>query len=163
MIIGRIVDSYTNILTLKLFAKLEQEDDYVRDAVEGHTVIFRRQLRTITHFRDAPRDHERAAPDDHYGGGAGPVLAGTVDIGVVAMAVPLTWQIASIAGTVAVQVTGVFENIGTVQEGMLTIARPISLTDRDGARQLVVTKGEIAFDDVSFGYGREAGLIKGLT
>jgi ATP-binding cassette, subfamily B, multidrug efflux pump len=163
MIIGRIVDSYTNILTLKLFAKLEQEDDYVRDAVEGHTVIFRRQLRTITTFATLLATMNALLLTTTTAAALVLFSTGSVDIGIVAMAVPLTWQIASIAGTVAVQVTGVFENIGTVQEGMLTIARPISLTDRDDARQLVVTKGEIAFDDVSFGYGREAGLIKGLT
>jgi ATP-binding cassette subfamily B multidrug efflux pump len=163
MIIGRIVDSYTNILTLKLFAKLEQEDDYVRDAVEGHTVIFRRQLRTITTFATLLATMNALLLTATTTTALVLFSKGSVDVGVIAMAVPLTWQIASIAGTVAVQVTGVFENIGTVQEGMLTIARPILLTDRDDARQLVVTKGEIAFDDVSFGYGREAGLIKGLT
>ena len=55
----------------------------------------------------------------------------------------------------AYQVTTIFENIGVVQEGMMTIARPIALTDRPDAATLAVTRGEIAFDDVRFGYGRE--------
>jgi ATP-binding cassette subfamily B multidrug efflux pump len=163
MIIGRIVDSYTNILTLKLFARLEQEDDYVRAAVDGHTAIFRRQLRMITLFATSLATMNALLLTSTSAIALYLFAKGSVDVGVIAMAVPLTWQIASIAGTVAIQVTGVFENIGTVQEGMLTIAKPISLTDRSGAPQLVVSRGEIRFEDVSFGYGREAGLIKGFS
>jgi ATP-binding cassette subfamily B multidrug efflux pump len=71
------------------------------------------------------------------------------------MAIPLTWQIVSAAGWVAYQITSIFENIGVVQEGMMTIARPIGLTDVPGAAELTVARGEIAFQDVRFGYGRE--------
>jgi ATP-binding cassette, subfamily B, bacterial len=79
------------------------------------------------------------------------------------MALPLAWQIISSAGWVAWQVTDIFENIGVVQEGMLTIARPITLTDRPDATALNVTCGEIRFEDVRFGYGRASGVIAGLT
>ena len=79
---------------------------------------------------------------------------GQVAVGTVAMALPLAWQIINISGWVAWQVTAIFENIGVVQEGMMTIARPITLTDRPQAQALVVTRGEIAFEDVRFHYGR---------
>jgi len=72
------------------------------------------------------------------------------------MALPLAWQIVSVSGWVAYQITTIFENIGVVQEGMMTIARPIGLTDRRDAAPLVVTRGEIRFEDARFGYGREA-------
>jgi ATP-binding cassette subfamily B multidrug efflux pump len=72
------------------------------------------------------------------------------------MAIPLTWQIANAAGWVAYQITSIFENVGVVQEGMMTIARPIGLTDAADAAELTVTRGEIAFKDVRFGYGRVA-------
>ena len=74
------------------------------------------------------------------------------------MALPLAWQIVSVAGWVALQITSIFENIGVVQEGMMTIARPITLTDRPDAPALAVTRGEITFEDVRFGYGRESGV-----
>ena len=61
------------------------------------------------------------------------------------------------------QVTDIFEHVGTIQEGMMTIARPIALTDRAGARPLAVPRGDIRFEDVTFGYGREAGLIERLA
>ena len=79
---------------------------------------------------------------------------GQVSVGTVAMALPLAWQIVNISGWVAWQVTAIFENIGVVQEGMMTIARPITLTDGPQAQALVVTRGEIAFEDVRFHYGR---------
>ena len=71
------------------------------------------------------------------------------------MALPLTWQIVNISGWVAWQVTNIFENIGVVQEGMMTIAKPIALADAPQAPELKVTRGEIEFEDVRFGYGRE--------
>jgi ATP-binding cassette subfamily B multidrug efflux pump len=73
----------------------------------------------------------------------------------VATALPLAWQIANVAGWVSWEVTGIFENIGVVQEGMQTIAVPLSGTDRPGAQELKVPRGEIRFDDVSFSYGRQ--------
>jgi ATP-binding cassette subfamily B multidrug efflux pump len=163
MIIGRIVDSYTNILTLKLFAKLEREDAYVQEAVEKHTSIFRRQLRMITVFSMLLSSMNALLLTTTAAIALVLWSHGLISVGAIAMALPLTWQITTIAGTVAQQVTGVFENIGTVQEGMLTIARPVTLVDKPDAKSLVVSRGEIRFDDVSFGYGRESGLIKGLN
>jgi len=162
-IVGRIVDSYTNILTLKLFGKLEREDDYVRRSVDAHTSEFRRQLRLTTLFSTSLSILNAVLL------GATTSLAlflwrrGAVDVGVIAMTIPLTWQIASIANSVAVQVTGVFENIGTVQEGMRTIARPLALADRSDARPLKIGRGEIRFDHVTFGYGRGRSLIEDLN
>ncbi len=72
-------------------------------------------------------------------------------------------QIVSASGWVAWQVTGIFENIGVVQEGMMTIARPHTLIDRPDARALSITRGAVRFDHVRFGYGRASGVIDGLT
>src|SRR5712671_8039234 len=88
---------------------------------------------------------------------------GKVEVGTVAMALPLAWQIVNIAGWVAWQITSIFENVGVIQEGMMTIARPITLTDLPDAPTLKVTRGEIRFENVRFGYGRESGVIDGLT
>jgi ATP-binding cassette, subfamily B, multidrug efflux pump len=88
---------------------------------------------------------------------------GKVEVGTVAMALPLAWQIVNIAGFVALQITTIFENVGVIQEGMMTIARPIALTDPPNAAALKVTRGEIRFEDVYFGYGRASGVIERLT
>jgi ATP-binding cassette subfamily B multidrug efflux pump len=163
LLTGRIVDTYTNILTVKLFARGQHEDAYVRDAVDEHTDRFHASLRLNTLFGFSLSTLNALLVT---GTGATAIALwahGVVGVGVVAMALPMAWQIISNAGWVAMRVTEIFENIGVVQEGMMTIARPIGLTDRAGAGELTVTRGEIAFADVRFGYGRESGLIDGLN
>jgi ATP-binding cassette subfamily B multidrug efflux pump len=75
----------------------------------------------------------------------------------------MAWQILSMSGWVAWQITSIFENIGVVQEGMMTIARPITLIDQPDATELKVTRGEIVFEDVWFGYGRQTGVLDSFT
>jgi ATP-binding cassette subfamily B multidrug efflux pump len=90
--------------------------------------------------------------------------AGTIGAGTVATALPLAWQISNVAGWVSWEVASIFENVGVVQEGMETIAVPPSGQDRPGARELVVPRGEIRFEGVRFGYGRNDGatVLDGL-
>jgi ATP-binding cassette subfamily B multidrug efflux pump len=163
LLTGRIVDTYTNIVTVKLFARAKDEDAYVREAVDHHTDRFHESLRLNTLFGAtlAVLNAWLIA-----GTGAFAIMLwryGHVGVGTVAMALPMTMQIVSASGWVAWQVTSIFENIGVVQEGMMTIAQPHTLTDRTGARTLDVTRGEIRFEEIRFGYGRESGLIDGLT
>jgi ATP-binding cassette, subfamily B, multidrug efflux pump len=155
MLTGRIVDSYTNILTVKLFARAREEDTYVREALEQHTGRFHRSLRLNTLFSFSLTTLNATLVVGTAGIAMVLWTQGRVDIGTVAMAIPLTWQIVSAAGWVAYQITTIFENVGVVQEGMMTIAQPIQLLDRPDAPELKVTRGEIAFADVHFGYGRE--------
>ncbi|HZP78747.1 MAG TPA: ABC transporter ATP-binding protein [Pseudolabrys sp.] len=163
MLTGRIVDTYTNILTVKLFARAREEDAYVREAVEEHTGLFHASLRLNTLFTFSLSTLNALLVTSTAGLAIYLWTRGTVTVGTVAMALPLTWQIVNIAGWVAMQVTSIFENIGVVQEGMSAIARPIGLIDRPDAKTLNVTRGEIVFDDIRFGYGRETGVIDGLS
>jgi ATP-binding cassette, subfamily B, multidrug efflux pump len=163
LLTGRIVDSYTNILTVKLFARAREEDGYVRDAIDHHTRLFYRSLRLNTLFGFCLSSLNAAIVT---GTGALALILwtrGKIEVGTVAMALPLTWQIVNIAGWVAWQITSIFENVGVIQEGMMTIARPITLTDRPDAAALKVTRGEISFENVRFGYGRESGVIESLS
>ena len=163
ILIGRIVDTYTNILTVKLFARAREEDAYVSHAVDAHTGLFHASLRLNTLFTlclsalNALLVTSTAALSIYLWS------AGKVQVGTVAMAIPLAWQIVNIAGWVAMQVTDIFENVGVVQEGMTAIARPLALADRSGAKPLVTLRGDIRFEDIRFGYGRETGVIGGLT
>jgi ATP-binding cassette subfamily B multidrug efflux pump len=152
---GRIVDSYTNILTVKLFARAWQEDAFVREAIDQHTGKFHTSLRLNTLF-GLTLSLLNALMVTGTGALALALWTrGQVGVGTVAMALPLAWQIINVSGWVAWQVTAIFENIGVVQEGMMTIARPITLTDRPQAGALTVKRGEIAFEDVRFHYGRD--------
>jgi len=163
MLTGRIVDTYTNIVTVKLFARAQDEDAYVREAIDHHTGRFHASLRLNTLF--ALTLTLLNALLITLTGAFAIMLwrAGHVGVGTVAMALPMTTQIVSASGWVAWQVTGIFENVGVVQEGMLTIARPHTLIDKADAVPLAVTRGEVRFDDVRFGYGRATGVIDGLT
>jgi ATP-binding cassette subfamily B multidrug efflux pump len=163
LVTGRIVDSYTNILTVKLFARAHEEDAYVRDSIDEHTGVFHASLRLNTLF-GLTLSTLNAAMVTSTGGLAVLLWSrGQIEVGTVAMALPLAWQIVSSSGWVAWQITSIFENIGVVQEGMMTIARPIALADRPSAPALAVTQGEIDYDDVRFGYGRETGVLQGFS
>ncbi|SEP73204.1 ATP-binding cassette, subfamily B, multidrug efflux pump [Faunimonas pinastri] len=163
LITGRIVDSYTNILTVKLFSRAREEDDYVREAVDTHSEVFQGQLRLITLFGVILAALNALLLVSTAGIALSLWRAGLVQAGIVAMVLPLTWQIANIAGFVAQQVTSIFENIGAVQEGMMSIARPLRVTDRAEAKPLKVAAGEIVFDRVTFNYGRKGGIIEDLS
>jgi ATP-binding cassette, subfamily B, multidrug efflux pump len=162
-LMGRIVDSYTNIITLKLFARPRDEDAYVRDAIDFHTGHYLAQQRLITAFGTL-----LALLNALLVAGAGAIalalwLNGAVQVGAIAMVLPLTFQLTNMSRWVAFSVTEIFEEIGVVQEGMITIARPLQLTDEPDARPLAVAKGRIDFQDVRFGYGRETGVLDGFT
>jgi ATP-binding cassette subfamily B multidrug efflux pump len=162
-LVGRIVDTYTNILTVKLFARPRDEDAYVREAFDEHTGLFYASLRLNTLFSFCLSTLNAMLVTGTGGMAIWLWVHGKVEVGTVAMALPLSWQIISIAGWVAMRVTEIFENIGVVQEGMMTISQPIKLTDKPDAAELNVTRGEIEFKDIRFGYGRENGLIDGLS
>ncbi|HYW60324.1 MAG TPA: ABC transporter ATP-binding protein, partial [Xanthobacteraceae bacterium] len=163
LLMGRIVDSYTNILTVKLFARPRDEDDYVRDSVEFHTGRFLAQQRLITAFGTILAVLNALLV---FAAGALALVLwrfGKVEIGAIAMVLPLAFQLTNMSRWIAFSVTEIFEEIGVVQEGMLTIAQPLQLVDRAGAGPLAVGEGAIAFDNVRFGYGRASGVLDGFT
>src|SRR5262245_4690946 len=163
MLTGRIVDSYTNILTVKLFARAREEDAYVRDAIDEHTNVFHTSLRLNTLFGLCLSSLNATMVTSMGALSLYLWSRGQIGVGAVAMALPMAWQILSMSGWVAWQVTNIFENVGVVQEGMITIAQPIKLTDRTDAPKLAVSRGEIAFEDVRFGYGRERGVLNDFS
>ncbi len=154
LVMARIVDSYTNILTVKLFARLADEDAYVREVIDEHQAAIGAHMQLISRFMFWLSLMNAALLTGTTAVGIWLWAQGTVGAGAVATALPLSWQIANVAGWVSWEVTGIFENIGVVQEGMQTIAVPLGGLDRPGARPLEVSRGEISFRDVSFSYGK---------
>ncbi len=156
-VMARVVDSYTNILTVKLFARLADEDAYVREVIDEHQAAIGAHMRLISQFMFALAVMNAALLTGTAAVGIWLWAQGTVNAGVVATALPLAWQIANVAGWVSWEVTGVFENIGVVQEGMQTLTVPHTGVDRPAARELEVSRGEIRFEDVTFNYGKRDG------
>ena len=154
LVMGRVVDSYTNILTVKLFARARDEDAYVREVIDDHTGAIRQHMRLITRFMGTLAVMNALLLVATAGIGITLWGQGQASAGLVATALPLAWQIANMAGWVSWEVTGIFENVGVVQEGMETIAVPHTLTDAPGAPELDVPHGEIRFEKLTFTYGR---------
>jgi ATP-binding cassette subfamily B multidrug efflux pump len=159
---GRVVDSYTNIATVKLFARPRDEDEFVRAAMDDLTEAHRRQVRLTTLLGLC-----LAVLNASMVVGTGALAIwlwndGRIAVGTVAMALPLTWHIAAIAGWVAQNVTTIFENIGVVQEGMRSIAVPRQMPDRPDAVALQVARGAVRFEGVRFGYGTAKGVLHGI-
>ncbi len=163
MLNGRIVDSYTNVQTVKLFAHADREDSYAREALADHTAKFLDEMRYITGLNIAVFILNGALM-----GGTG-VLAvwlwmqGGLSLGAIALTTGLAIRISNMSGWIMWVVTGIFEDIGTVQEGMETISVPHTILDSATAIPLTVGPGAIRFDHVRFHYGRDAGVIDELS
>ena len=155
-LVGRVVDSYTNIQTVKLFADPSREDAYVREALEENTAKWQVQQRLITRL-----DILVALMNSALLVSTG-VLAvwlwgqGLITVGAIALIGALTQRILNMSGWVMFQVTNLFENIGTVQNGIETIARPHSVVDIPDAQPLTVSAGAVRFEGVRFTYGEAA-------
>ena len=160
---GRLVDSYTNIQTVKLFAHAAREDGYIHEVMTDHTGKLRHETRMITLMNGAVAISN------------GLLIAGTMalaiwlwsrgdlTLGAIALTSGLTIRISTMSGWIMWTAINVFESMGTVQEGLETIARPNRLVDASGAKELVVERGEIRFDRVRFHYGRDNGVIDDLS
>jgi ATP-binding cassette subfamily B multidrug efflux pump len=160
MVMARVVDSYTNILTVKLFARMADEDAYVRDSIDTHQRAIRKHMRLVTRFILWLTALNAGLLVGTAAIGIWLWAQGAVSAGLVAMALPLAWQITSTAAWVSWEATSIFENIGVVQEGMQSIAVPQTGVDKPGARPLEVSRGEIVFEDVTFAYGGKNTVLK---
>ena len=152
-LVGRVVDSYTNIQTVKLFANTLKEDDQVRNALDYNAVKWRIQQRQITGLEGATSVLNSALLVVTGGLAVWLWSRGAITVGAIALVGALTQRILNMSGWVMFQVTSLFENIGSVQNGMETISRPHAVVDGPGAGALSVERGEIRFEQVTFGYG----------
>ncbi|MFV0296467.1 MAG: ABC transporter ATP-binding protein [Hyphomicrobiaceae bacterium] len=153
MLMGRIVDSYTNILTVKLFAHADREDGYARGGLAEQMAKWQASLRLLTTLELVLYSMNGLLLVSVSALAIWLWSGGLITIGAIAVAMGLTIRIVNMSGWVLFTVAGIFENLGVVQEGMETISRSIAVVDIPDARDLVVDKGEIRFDHVTFNYG----------
>lgn len=161
--VGRIVDSYTNIMTVKLFARPEEEDQFVRESVDQHTARMITQHRWLSLFSLGLTLLSGLLIAGTTWMAVSLWAQGAIGIDIVAMVLPMTLQISGTSARVAQEITQISDQVGTVHEAMDTIAKPIGLTDPSSAKPLVVSRGAIRFDNVSFHYGRKGGIIENLS
>lgn len=159
---GRIVDAYTNILTVKLFARADAERSAVRDSLSRWNASFLDLSRLITGVSVILQTMNSLLVVVTAWLCLELWSRGQMTPGAVAAAIGLVLRLVQMSSWLIHLVRGVFENIGSVQESMETIAKPHDLTDRQDARPLLVERGGIRFERVSFNYGRKTGLFEGL-
>jgi ATP-binding cassette subfamily B multidrug efflux pump len=150
---GRVVDSYTNIQTIKLFAHTQREQEYVRGAMGDFMVTVYRQMRLVTRLTVALHLLNSLLL---AGMGAIALWAwhlGSMTVGAIAVAFALVMRLRAMSQWVLWEIASLFENLGTVRDGITTIARPLTVTDQENAGELEVARGEIRFEHVTFRYG----------
>ena len=160
---GRVTDAYTNIATVKLFSHARREADFARSAMQEFMQTAYAQMRLVSGFEIANQLLSMAL----LASTAGVTLLlwsrGEVGVGAVAAATALALRLNGIAHWIMWEFSSLFENIGTVQDGIGIFSRARAVTDRPDAIALEVPRGEVRFDAVSFGYGGERPVISGFS
>ncbi len=162
-ITGRIVDSYTNIQSVKLFAHNRTEEAYAGEAIEHSRQTFMRQMRVITLMDLGLTVINGFLIVAVIGYALVLWQQGAATIGTVAAASALVLRLNAMTGWIMWSLSSLFQNLGVIREGMETIAQPIALVDAPGSGEMRVTRGEIVLDRVSHHYGRGSGGLRAIS
>ncbi|MEM9096946.1 MAG: ABC transporter ATP-binding protein [Pseudomonadota bacterium] len=156
---GRIVDSYTNIQTVKLFAHGKEEEEYARVAMEDFRWVFHRQARLYTYLNILLSGLQVILIVGVIGYAVYLWSEDAITVGAVSAATALVLRMLGMMDWIMWTLSMLFENIGTVQEGMDCVSQPLRLKDKDDARDLSLSKGEMRFEGVTHTYGGRAGGV----
>ncbi|WHR53094.1 ABC transporter ATP-binding protein [Vibrio furnissii] len=160
---GRIVDSYTNIATVKLFSHSRRETDYAEEGMESFLDTVYRQMRLVTGFNIWVEVANYLLVFTIAAMSIYLWMTSAITIGAIAIAISLALRINGMSKWIMWEVGGLFENMGTVVDGMNMLSKPITIQDQPNAKALQVTTGAIEFEDVSFHYGENKGVINHLN
>ena len=162
-LMGRIVDGYTNITTLKLFAHTNSEQQYAREAISEQTQKTQLAGRVITEMDTVITTLNGILIVWTTGLALWLWSQSIISVGAIALATGLVIRIVNMSGWIMWVVNGIFENIGMVQDGLESISQPVGVTDREPAPKLTVSRGEVKFENLQFQYGKGKGVIDGLN
>ena len=163
MTTGRVVDSYTNIHSVKLFAHHDSEISYAREAIEHTRRTFAAEMRIYTMMDVMLTALNGFLVVAVVGWAVWLWMQGTASVGIVAAATALTLRLNAMTGWIMWALSTFFRSLGVVAEGMETIAQPITLTDAPGSKPLALTQGEVRFDALRHHYGRGSGGLQDVT
>ena len=163
MMTGRITDAYTNISTIKLFAHASREAQYARSAMEDFMVTARRQSRYVSSFEILNHCLNVLLILSTTAIAITLWIHGHVGLGAVAAATAMALRLNGISHWIMWELASLFENIGTVQDGINTVTRAVAVVDSPHAVPLRVTRGEIRFEHVRFHYGAAKRVIENLS
>ncbi|PMM10090.1 multidrug ABC transporter ATP-binding protein [Vibrio breoganii] len=160
---GRIVDSYTNIATVKLFSHSKRETEYAEEGMEGFLDTVHRQMRLVTGFNVMVEVVNYVLVFAIAAISIMLWMDNAISIGAIAIAISLALRLNGMSMWIMWEVGALFENMGTTVDGMATLSKPIDIKDKQDAKPIQVENGGIHFDDVSFHYGENKGVISNLS
>ena len=156
---GRIVDSYTNISTVKLFAHTDSESAYAKQGMESFLETVYRQMRLVTGINFSVQLANYILAFAMTALAIALWMQSAITVGSIAIAISLALRLNGMSQWIMYELSALFENIGTVTDGMNTLAKPNIITDKVDAKPLIVNKGAIDFKAMSFNYGENEGVI----
>lgn len=160
---GRIVDTYTNIATVKLFSHSQREENYARESMFRFLKTVHPQMRIVTMFSSSVWALNALLIFSTCAFSIYLWTLNAVTTGAIAAAIAVVMRLYGMSQWVMWEVSGLFENVGTVHDGINTLAINRKVSDLPDAPQLEVSKGKIEFKDVCFHYGKGSGIIEGLN
>jgi ATP-binding cassette subfamily B multidrug efflux pump len=160
---GRVVDSYTNIQTVKLFSHARREASFAREGMASFLGTVYRSMRLVTTLFGVLYVINSLLLFSVTAMSIWLWLGQAVTIGAVAVVIGLVLRLWGMSQWIMWEVSGLFENIGTVQDGITSISMPRLVEDKPAAKDIVVPHGEIAFDRIGFHYGKGKGVIDSLS
>ena len=160
---GRVVDAYTNIHSVKLFARHDTEMAYAKESIEHARETFKQEMRIITKMDLALTTLNGGLIVAVTGWAILLWVQGAATVGTVAAATALVLRLNNMTYWIMWAFTSLVQALGVVQEGMETIAHPIGLVDAPGAKPLAFQDGLIEIDGISHHYGRGSGGLQNLS
>ncbi len=160
---GRIVDSYTNITTVKLFSHTQQEANYAQGSMKVFLNTVYRQMRLVTGINVSVQIINYLLAFTIAAVSIWLWTSSAITIGAIAIAISLALRLNGMSQWIMWEISSLFENIGTVTDGMNTLSKPTEIEDCIDAKPITVTQGCIDFTNVSFHYGQNSGIIDNLN
>lgn len=160
---GRITDAYANIMTVKLFSHSQRELSYAKDAMQQFLQTVHGQMRWVTRLEVVNRLISVVLVGSTVIIGLYQWFNGVLSVGAIAAATAMALRLNGLTNWIMWETASLFENIGTVQDGMKTLATPQSIVDKPNAGTLKVTQGEIEFDHAHFAYEKDQQTTQLLT
>ena len=163
MMTGRIVDSYTNIGTVKLFSHAGREEAYAREGMDEFLQTVHGQMRLVTVFHFFVHSNNAILSGLTTALSIWFWLTGSISVGAIAIAIALSLRITGMSQWIMWEVSALFENIGTVYDGMGMLSKKQEIVDAPQSAALSASEGKIDFEAIRFHYGKEKGVIDNLT
>ena len=160
---GRVVDAYTNIHSVKMFAQGNEELGYAKTAIEATRQTFQVEMRISTLMEIGLVVLNGLLIVGVVGWALALWMQGEASIGVVAAATALTLRLNAMTGWIMWALSSFFRQLGVVSEGMETISQPIEMVDTSRAQPLTITEGKVEVQGLSHHYGRQSGGLSDVS